>query len=74
MSRIEGARPEGSLLTPGPRWRSVHTLKKPALGHGYEARATCEDQRIGLGFTDRRLSPLCSKLCLRAELVMRHGG
>src|SRR5579859_1738239 len=38
MLKIEGARPRGSTNHPGPRWRSASCPKKPALGHGYEAR------------------------------------
>src|SRR5579859_1652268 len=38
MLKIEGARPRGYSLIPGPRWRSASCPKKPALGHGYEAK------------------------------------
>ena len=37
ISNLEGARPRGYILSPGPRWRSASCPKKPALGHGYEA-------------------------------------
>jgi len=50
MLKIEGARPRGYSLIPGPRWRSASCPKKPALGHGYEAtRALGQTRSANIG-------------------------